>query len=124
MYQSDSFFTLSIPGQIGLACLTLVLSVAAMLLVLKLTWHRAWWWRVLIAGGLFLGFLWLSPQIYYTYYRAIIPGLPLQVVISTWPDPIEALRLLMFSDGSNLSAHGRGVLGWAMLITSALRRTG
>ena len=89
MYQNDSFFTLSIPGQIGLAVLTIVLSLVMLLLAYRLGRGRAAWVKVLISVGLFVGFVWLSPQAYYTYYRTIIPSLPLQRVISSLPSLVS-----------------------------------
>ncbi|MEO0820358.1 MAG: hypothetical protein AAF074_08025, partial [Pseudomonadota bacterium] len=80
--------------------------------------------RALLGGllglALWWAFLWLSPQVYYTYYRAIIPGLPLQVVIRSPPTPGDALGLLTFTGEDSLSAHGRGVLGWGMLVTGGM----
>ena len=114
MYQGDSFFTLSTGGQIGLAVLSVVLSIAMLLLLRRLVRGRSPIGRIAIAALLFFLFVWLSPQAYYTYYRMIIPGLPLQWVIH-WPDVVEPFALLIFSAGDSLSAHGRGILGWAML---------
>ena len=120
MYGGDSFFTLDIPGQLGLVALSLVLGILMILLTRHLTRRANRVLRIATWAGLFAGFLWLSPQVYYAYYRAIIPGLPVQWVIRSWPDVFEALRLLLFIDDHNLSAHGRGVLGWLMLVTALL----
>ena len=68
-------------------------------------------------GAAYLGFwlfVWLSPQVYYQYYRLIFDGLPVQWVVGR-PELGEAMRLLTFTGPANLSAHGQGVLGWAML---------
>jgi hypothetical protein len=71
---------------------------------------------------LFWVFVWVSPQIYYTYYRMIIPDLPLQWVI--WPpaSPVDALRMMVFSGPQNLSAHSQGILGWVLLVVPFLWR--
>ena len=114
MYQGDSFFTLSTAGQAGLAALSLILSVAILVLTRRLAGGRPLIWRIAIWALLFFLFVWLSPQVYYTYYRMIIPDLPLQWVIR-WPDVPETLALMAFMAGDSLSAHGKGVLGWAML---------
>ena len=71
---------------------------------------------------LFALFDWLSPQIYYAYYLAIIPGLPVQAVVAATPDPTAILKLLTFSGSHDLSAHGRGALGWAMLGAAVFSR--
>ena len=120
MYDSDSFFTLSVPGQIGLAVLSLVLALAMVVLTLRMTRSLPIGFRLALALVLFVAFDWLSPQVYYSYYRMIIPGLPLQWVIGTLPDPSASFRILTFSAAQDLSAHGRGFLGWAMMAASVL----
>lgn len=122
MYNADSFFTLTVPGQIGLAILSGALALGMLAVTRLLVKRCRVWLRVAIAIALFLAFNWLSPQVYYTYYRLILPGLPLQWVIGPMPSLIDAGNLLLFSAGENLSAHGRGILGWAMLITAIWRR--
>lgn len=120
MYTTDSFFTLSVPGQIGLAILSGILTIGMVVAARRLSVASALWMRMVLAMAMFVAFNWLSPQIYYTYYRMIIPGLPLQWVIATLPDFTETVTLLVFRAGDNLSAHGRGLLGWAMVVAAIL----
>ncbi|MEO1612232.1 MAG: hypothetical protein AAFU55_07745 [Pseudomonadota bacterium] len=68
---------------------------------------------------LFWLFVWLSPQIYYLYYRFLIPDLPLQWVLKTPPDPLDIARLLIFQGRETLSDHGKALLGWG-LVAAAL----
>ncbi|MEL6997575.1 MAG: hypothetical protein AAFP68_04875 [Pseudomonadota bacterium] len=116
-YDGDSFFTLSSAGQAGLAVLSFCLAIGMIVLTGWLARGHRPILRIAIWLAAFTAFLALSPQVYYTYYRVIIPGLPLQWVVA-WPDPLEALRLLAFADRPTLSAHGRGILGWLMLIAA------
>ncbi|MEM7724354.1 MAG: hypothetical protein AAF376_18570 [Pseudomonadota bacterium] len=118
MYEGDSFFTLSAAGQAGLALLSLVFAGLVVGLVRLLGWRRHWAIRVVIAFVVFLGFVWLSPQGYYTYYRLIIDGLPAQSVIREPPRPEDLLALLTFSGRGTLAAHSQGVLGWFMLVAA------
>lgn len=122
MYRQDSFFDLTGWGQVGLAALSLGLFVLMVGLARRL--RRRWplWARVLGGLALFWLFVWLSPQVYYSYYRMIIPDLPLQWVI--WPprEPFRPLQMLVFSYRPTLSAHGQGILGWAILLAAALPR--
>ncbi len=74
--------------------------------------------RCLLALVLFWLFVWLSPQIYYWYYLLIFDGLPVQSVIGTPPTPFDLIRLIGFSDRHDLSHHGQGVLGWALVLTA------
>lgn len=121
LYAEDSFFTLSVSGRIGLVILSVLL--AALILWL------AWRWsagkhilaRAAIGLGLFIGFEWLSPQIYYAYYLVIFDGLPVQWVIGWPPGPASLVRLLSFTENANLSFHSRGVLGWALVLVALFR---
>lgn len=121
MYTEDSFFTLGTGGQIGLA----VLSALLMIAMVALTWRLGRFMpraaRVVLALTLFWAFVWLSPQIYYLYYQAIIPGLPWQIVVRDPPTLEDIARLLSFTAEQTLSAHGRGGLGWFMLATALPR---
>jgi hypothetical protein len=122
MYDGDSLFTLSGPHQFGLV----VLSAALFCLLLILSWRFSRGRSVLVRLGLsfvlFFGFVWLSPQIYYQYYRMIIDGLPAQFVVG-WPHGLSHLfQLLSFQSDANLSVHSQGVLGWALVVVAAIRR--
>lgn len=122
MYAEDSFFTLGMGGRIGLLCLTGLLSALCLWLVWYLVEGAGRFVRVLIALAVFWAFLWLSPQIYYLFYVLLNPGLPLQWVVQSPPDPIKLARLLSFTDRITLTEHGQGVLGWAMMALALLRR--
>lgn len=120
MYEGDSFFTLGVAGQAGLAVLSAVMALALCLSAGVLARRFRQLWRgVLVAPGLFWIFLWLSPQVYYGYYLLIFDGLPLQIVIG-WlpPNATTVLDLILFRERETLSAHGKGALFWAMLATA------
>ena len=118
MYSDDSFFTLSGPGQIGLILLSFVLFVAVIYAVDRVghTLPRPVALGLAIVG--FWAFEWLSPQIYYFYYLTQFDGLPIQSVIQTPPSPAKLLRIITFQDEQTLSAHGRAVLGWALVVAA------
>lgn len=122
MYNQDSFFDLSAWGQVGLAALSLTLFVAVVAASWRLLHRRGLMLRVVGALGLFWLFVWLSPQVYYMYYRMIIPDLPLQWVI--WPPhgAAKPAQMLMFSYRDTLSAHGQGILGWGVIVAPFVRR--
>lgn len=122
MYQQDSFFDLSLLERMGLLCLSVSLAALFLLTARTLLRDRPVWLQIAGALLLFWIFVWTSPQAYYTYYRMIIPDLPLQWVI--WPpaSPGEAVQMLAFSGPQNLSAHSQGVLGWALLGVQFLPR--
>ncbi len=78
--------------------------------------------RITVAIVSFTLFVWLSPQIYYAYYRMIIPDLPSQWVIGRSPEAGAVVTLLSFTGPATLSAHARGVLGWCLLATVLIAR--
>ena len=121
MYRQDSFFDLTPWGQVGLAGISTVLFLATLLTAYGLYRGRGLWARLPIALVLLWLFVWLSPQVYYTYYRMIIPDLPLQWVIWPPPGPQGALELLVFQGPQNLSAHSKGIMGWVLLAMSFVR---
>ncbi|RLJ41403.1 hypothetical protein BCF46_3196 [Litoreibacter meonggei] len=122
MYEGDSFFTLTGPQQAGLLLLSVALACGWIYASWRLSARRPLVLRLAIGIVLFFGFVWLSPQIYYQYYRLIIDGLPAQFVVG-WPlGPLHVVRLLTFQFDANLSAHSQGLLGWALIIVAALRR--
>ena len=122
MYEGDSFFTLGVAGQIGLLIVSLLMAAAALGVTRLMTFHRPLILRPFIWAVLFISFIWLSPQGYYTYYRLIFDGLPAQSVIQAPPRPEELLAFLTFTGDATLSAHSVGVLGWLMLVVAMLPR--
>ncbi|MEM1317291.1 MAG: hypothetical protein AAGF29_03395, partial [Pseudomonadota bacterium] len=102
-----------------------VLSATLAIIWLWSTWclakDRALWQRLVISLVAFALFDWLTPQIYYFYYLAAIGDLPLQVVIDLPPTPMDLLRLLTFSERSNLSFHSRGLLGWVLIAIALMQ---
>ena len=120
-FAGDSFFTLSIPGQLGLACLSLGLAAALLWAVSRLRGRAV---RLAAALMLFSLFVWLSPQVYYLYYQAIFDGLPWQVVVKPPPGPGRILRLLTFTEQASLSGMSQGALGWAAVLVAVLARHG
>jgi len=121
MYRQDSFFGLSIPGQIGLACLSTVLFVLMLWTAHRLLSKFSVLGRIIGALFLFWFFVWCSPQIYYQYYHLLFEGLPHQWVI--WPpaSPFEAAKLLVFQGPQNLSGHSQGILGWCLMVAPFLK---
>ena len=113
MYQNDSFFSLGVGGQIGLAALSFVLTILVLLGAAWLMRGRGIAFRLAIAFAAFALFVWLSPQIYYSYYFMIFEDLPVQWVIG-WPSLKTAFSFASFTGPSNLSAHGQGVLFWLL----------
>lgn len=120
MYAGDSFFTLGPGGQTGLVILSLVMASISLGLTRLLTFHRNSVLRPFIWAVVYISFIWLSPQGYYTYYRLIIDGLPAQAVIRAPPRPGDLLAYLTFTGDATLSAHATGVLGWLMLAVAFL----
>jgi len=118
MFAEDSFFSLSLLGRTGLLILSLALAALTLYICAKLCKNKRLIWRLAIALVLLFLFIWLSPQIYYSYYLLLFEGLPIQIVIKTPPTPIRVLNILFFSFEQNLSAYSIGLLGWALIFTA------
>lgn len=117
MYEGDSFFTLSMWGQAGLVIISLILA----LIWLSVEWRFArFLWGFVLAALLFYAFVYVSPQVYYSYYQVIIGGLPEQWVISP-PTLTHMGELLSFRAGNSLSAHAQGALGWSLFAVALIR---
>lgn len=117
MYDSDSFFTLTLAARIGLVAVSTGFALFSLYVTRVLTINRNAVARLAIWVLLFVGFVWVSPQGYYTYYRLIFDSLPTQWVIGQPPGANELLNLLFFRARPTLSGHSVGILGWGMLVT-------
>lgn len=117
IYSEDSLFTLTHMQIAGVLVLSLLMW-AALVAALYRVRHANRAYRIGLALGLFAGFVWLSPQVYYLFYWATFDGLPLQSVVRSPPSPLHLLRLLTFTEEHSLSRHGQGVLGWSLLLVS------
>lgn len=122
MYDGDSFFTLDPAARTGLLTLSAVLAAFAIWGAWRIAGPPSR--RVALAVAAWWAFLWLSPQAYYQFYRAVIPDLPRQVVIGRPPGPSGLLRRLAFVEERSLSRHGQGLLGWAMIGAALASRRG
>ena len=140
-YEGDSFYTLGTIERAGLVTLTLILSaillwvgtIKSNFLYNSPTINRLRnttiypefaipIFDILIAFGLFYLFIWLSPQVYYTYYLLIFADLPLQTVIKDGPKFIELGNLVSMSNQGSLSIDGQGLLGRALMVQIILYR--
>ena len=118
MYAGDSLFTLTPPQIAGVLLLGAALWTACLAAV-RAVGPRGL--RVAVALALAWTFEWLSPQAFYGHYRAIFDGLPAQWV-AAWPPPGPGhmARLMAFRLDPSLSAHGRALLAWSLLLAAAL----
>ena len=122
MYDNDSFYTLTAIQQVGLGTISLLLFSIVVYFCYKAINQKPLAIRIAIAGIIFYLFVWLSPQIYYTYYLMIFDGLPLQIVIKTMPTPQTLFRVLTFQENTSLSDHSKAIMGWILIIIAALKR--
>ncbi|MBO6815404.1 MAG: hypothetical protein JJ891_11120 [Rhizobiaceae bacterium] len=114
MYAEDSFFHLSVAGRAGLALLSAGLATVTVILFLKVSNRFGLAVKVFTALVFTWLFMWLSPQVYYLYYRILFSDLPLQTVIGQPPDIESLLRMVSFTANQNLSDHSKGLLFWLM----------
>lgn len=118
MYHEDSFFSLSVLGQIGLGLLSLILSVTVLLISWRIMKGRKFIVRVGIGIIVFFLFVWLSPQIFYTYYIFIFDEVDWQNVIKRPPAFTALAEFVFFQGRTTLSAHSKGILFWMLILTA------
>jgi len=116
MYETDSFYTLSMAERAGLLAVSVCFAIGMGWLVHHAVRGHRRIVRFMIGALLFWLFVWLSPQAYYAYYLFVFDGLPKQWVVG-WPSsPTDVLRLLSFSGPASISAHSLGGFGWVLII--------
>ena len=116
MYDSDSFFSLTMAARIGLLLLSFGLAALTAAAFIKMTCRMAWPVRLLLAPVYLWIFVWLSPQVYYLYYMTLFDHLPLHNVVQSPPRPSQIMRLLSFTGKAALSQHATGLLGWGLIV--------
>lgn len=120
MYQEDSFFSLSSLGQIGLGFVSVALSLAVLAIAWRLMRGRRIIMRLGIATIIFFLFVWLSPQVFYTYYIFIFNEVSWQNVIKRPPTPFSLAQYISFQGRATLSAHSKGILFWALIVLALI----
>lgn len=123
-YGDDSFFALTLYGRIGLVILSTFLFVLMIILVRLVVTGWPLVVRLMLVLILLWLFMWLSPQIYYTYYGFLFDGLPRQWVIGEPPSLGMPLRVMTFTGPADLSHHSQGALGILMLFAALGGRKG
>ena len=116
MYSEDSLFTLTPPQILGVLGIAIGLGALFLWLVVRMA-RGPWPLRLLVGLLAALAFDWLSPQVFYEYYRLILPDLPQQIVVGP-VDVMEFSRVITFRDTPSLSTHGRGVFYAILVIVS------
>jgi hypothetical protein len=121
-YANDSLWTLGWGGRIGVVAISLI-GLAGIFTVLafksRALGQSSPWVTIpldIIAGMLiYLLALWLSPQVFYTFYQTIFTDLPVQIVIKS-PFDLNRLQqiLIPVKDGS-LANHLASIGFWAVL---------
>ncbi len=128
-YASDSFFTLALWPRAGLALLSALLilalfwlsaakSVAIQRVAVKLRVAPPFVLAAdLVASAtLMAGAAGVSPQIYYSYYRLVWPGLPSQWVLTDGAVLETLLRQARLSPSASLADHLVGLSFWSLLV--------
>lgn len=125
-YPSDSFWTLGWAGRagvvaisgVGIAALFAVLTVKTrvILRVKQQATNTAWVLIDLALGlALFAVIYSVSPQVFYAFYRLIIPGLPQQWVIDGAFDVTRLAAIARIGAEGSLSDDLAGVTLWAIV---------
>ncbi|MEM7268270.1 MAG: hypothetical protein AAF401_03345 [Pseudomonadota bacterium] len=124
LYDGDEIWHLGVLGALGLMVLSLTMMgvffagstrVGRMMSRLPLSPlpHAAAAYLALVAC------LSIAPQIYYSYYLLLIPGLPLQWVIA-WPDAADLIRAIRFEQDGRLADHFIAAALWSAPLHAVL----
>lgn len=123
-YPTDSYWTLRAGGRAAVAAISTV-GIAATFLGLSWKTSRILrrkrgstataWALIDIALGLliFAVVFSVSPQVFYSLYRVIIPGLPQQWVIDGLLDQDRLKMIAVVAPGGSLADHLAGIALWA-----------
>ena len=120
MYEGDSFFSLTLAGQVGLISVSAGLALLTIWAFVTCARHLPLVARLLLALCLFWLFVWLSPQVYYLYFMVLTGALPLQVVVHLPPRPDTIVKLLGFAGNASLALHAQGLFGWLLIAVSLI----
>ncbi|MEL6642198.1 MAG: hypothetical protein AAFP98_12975 [Pseudomonadota bacterium] len=125
-YPGDSFWTLGWGGRVGVLAIS---TIGITLIFLFLAWKTriilrmtrqatgmAWMIIDVVLGLMFFAVVFsASPQVFYSFYRLIIPGLPQQWVIDG-PINIERLgQIVTLAIDGHLADHLAGLAFWAIV---------
>jgi len=125
-YKGDDAFTLGISQRIGLGLISFVMIALLFVVFARISQKLA---AVLSSTAPRLGcdialrvlgfaaLITCAPQIYYAYYRLIIPGLPAQWVIR-WPDMSTWATLLTFAPDGRLAEHLISATLWGLIVAA------
>lgn len=121
-YPHDSFWTLAWGGRIAVVAVS-TLGFAGIFVILS--WKTQYFQQLptalalpldILAGVLIYGAVYtISPQVFYTLYQQIFPGLPNQIVVTTLFDTAQLVKIAQLAQGGSLSDHLAGVGLWAIL---------
>ncbi|NQW12376.1 MAG: hypothetical protein HQ481_21125 [Alphaproteobacteria bacterium] len=120
------FGTLSLGARLGLLALSTVLLLALLWVgALKSRWLARWpcapLLDLLAGAALALAAITLSAQLFYGYYRLVIPGLPAQGVIA-WPGGQGIVELFAVWRDGPLGERVRGAVFWAVTLAGPIAR--
>lgn len=122
MFEGDDYLVLVVGGDAALAALSGVLVFAAVALV-RVARRYVTLPAAVPALGLvsWWAFLWLTPQLYYLLYMALVDGLEFRWVIGWPPGPRRLVELLTFQAEASRADPGLGLLGWVMCLAAVPR---
>ena len=125
-YPGDSLFTLDPGAGAGLVAIALGLALlgiwAAHLLARRMSGRASrpalrplgLAANLGVTLGAYTAFYLLSPQLFYAYYRAVIPGLPEQWVLRGGAQLDRLASAISLQAGDSIAAHTAGALFWLL----------
>lgn len=134
-YPRDSFFTLQTGGRLGVLAISLTAIMVFFMTLARKTGYLLRWsdrrgdsamMRLCIFIGdclsglaLFIAGIWVLPQVFYGFYRILIPSLPQQIVIKPAPDFERLVDIMRLQSDGSLSQHLTGITFYAVILFTA-----
>lgn len=119
-YPGDSFWTLGIGGRSGVVAISFggfaALFAGCAVLLRRVPVGPGWTCGAIAAGLLAYAIIYsVSPQVFYSFYRLIFPGLPTQWVIDGMLDFARLSAAIDLRTAASLSDDLAGVGFWALI---------
>jgi len=130
-YPGDSLFTLEPLEIAGLVAISAAISLAGFVLAVE---KSVWLSRrtppglvprlctaaadIVVTAILFTVCYSLLPQLFYQFYRLIIPGLPNQWVVRAWIDLPRLWSALSMASSGRLAELAAGLVFWTLVLTT------
>lgn len=122
MSGAESFYALTPLGRIGLLTLSVALCVAMIFLTRVIVTGWPLIARVMLSLILLWAFIWLSPQVFFSFYSLFFDEVPKGWVVKGPPPIGMAIRVITFTGPADVMHHAQGALGILMVFSAIVAK--